>query len=152
MCPWARCDNMAKGIFENMVNCKKTFDPEAFTLYIQLLIFSKSSWDDETMYANMVADRREAAAKEQVQTLQGLTSQAAACIGHDVHEQLPQIHHPVLVIGVKADIFTPPWMAEEIATSIPGAELFLYENSAHAFHWEQLDDFNERINKWLLNH
>lgn len=152
MCPWARCDNMARAIFENMVNCKQYFDPAAFSLYIQLLIFSKSTWDDEAMAAAMAEDRKQAATAEQVQTLQGLTSQAAACMGHDVLHLLPQIKVPALVIGGKADIFTPAWMAEEVAAAISNATLFLYEHSAHAFHWEQLADFNKRINSWLTEH
>ena len=152
MCPWARCDNMARAIFENMVNCKQYFDPAAFSLYIQLLIFSKSTWDDEAMAAAMAEDRKQAATAEQVQTLQGLASQATACIGHDVLHLLPQIKVPALVIGGKADIFTPAWMAEEVAAAIPNATLFLYEHSAHAFHWEQLADFNERIKSWLTEH
>jgi pimeloyl-ACP methyl ester carboxylesterase len=152
MCPWARCDNMAKGIFQHMVNCKTLLDPESFGLFIQLLIFSKSSWDDETMFASMEADRKKAASQEQVQTLQGLSGQAAACISHDALGQLHQIQQPVLVIGGKEDIFTPPWMAIEVAGAISGAELYMYDGCGHAFHWEQITDFNEKINNWLLDH
>jgi pimeloyl-ACP methyl ester carboxylesterase len=152
MCPWARCDNMAKGIFENMVNCKKAFDAEAFTLFIQLLIFSKSSWDNEAMHAGMLEDRKQAALNPPVQTLEALTAQAAACTSHNVHDQLHKISQPVLVIGGREDIFTPEWMASEVAAAIPNAELYLYPQSGHAFHWEQLADFNERIKHWLLIH
>lgn len=42
MCPWARCDAMAAAIFEHIINCKARFTSEEFSLYIQLLIFSKS--------------------------------------------------------------------------------------------------------------
>jgi pimeloyl-ACP methyl ester carboxylesterase len=152
MCPWARCDNRAKGIFQHMVNCKKAFDTEAFGLFIQLLIFSKSSWDDETFAATMEADRKQAAPDGEVQSLQGLSGQAAACIGHDVFDLLNTIQQPVLVIGGKEDIFTPLWMATEVTGGIPNAELHMYDGCGHAFHWEQMADFNERINKWLLNH
>ena len=34
---------------------------------------------------------------------------------------------PLLVIGGEADIFTPPWMAEEVARGIPRRELHLYK-------------------------
>ena len=47
MCPWARCDNTAKAIFEQMMLAKARFRPEEFSHFIQLLIFSKASWDDD---------------------------------------------------------------------------------------------------------
>ena len=152
MCPWARCDNTAKGIFQHMVNCKAKLLPEEFTLYIQLLIFSKASWDDEKMFAEMLEGRKQAKIELQPQPLHGLKGQAAACMQHNVYAQLPQVKQPVLVIGGKEDIFTPVWMAEEIAAAIPGAEIHIYDGSGHAFHWEQIEDFNPRIADWLMKH
>ncbi|ULQ54053.1 alpha/beta fold hydrolase [Flavihumibacter fluvii] len=152
MCPWARCDNMAKAVFQHMIDCKANFTPEAFSLFIQWLIFSKSSWDDPAISEGMAADRQSASTEPPKQSLKGLKAQAAACIAHNVLDQLPQIQQPVLVIGGSADIFTPPWMTTEVARAIPNADLHMYEGCGHAFHWEQLSDFNERINQWLLNH
>ena len=60
MCPWARCDNAAKGIFQHIINCKAKFSPEEFSLYIQLLIFSKASWDDEKKVAELEEGRKNA--------------------------------------------------------------------------------------------
>jgi pimeloyl-ACP methyl ester carboxylesterase len=152
MCPWARCDNTAKGIFQHIIDCKTSLSPEQFMLYIQLLIFSKSSWDNEVSFAEMEDGRMQAAIDPQPQPLQGLKGQAAACINHNVLSQLPQIKQPVLVIGGKEDIFTPVWMAEEVAGAIPNAELHLYEGAGHAFHWERIEDFNPRIKKWIMEH
>jgi len=152
MCPWANCDNRAKATFQHMVNCKIAFAPEAFSLFIQLLIFSKSYWDQDTMFEEMVANRSLAATEQQVQSVQGLSGQAAACIQHDALQMLPQIKQPVLVIGGKEDIFTPVWMASAVAEAIPNSELYMYDGCGHAFHWEQMADFNERINSWLLDH
>jgi pimeloyl-ACP methyl ester carboxylesterase len=42
-------------------------------------------------------------------------------------------------------------MAEEVTNAIPNAELFLYEKAGHIFHFENLEDFNERVSGWLLN-
>lgn len=152
MCPWARCDNNAKATFQHMINCKAGLEPEAFSLFIQLLIYSKSSWDDHSMFVEMAAGRKQAAADQQIQPLHGLSGQAAACINHDVLSQLPQINQRVLVIGGKADVFTPLWMAEEVAGAIPNAELHLYDGCGHAFHWEKIADFNVRISNWLMDH
>ena len=152
MCPWARCDNTAKGIFQHMVDCKRSLPPDQFTLYIQLLIFSKSTWDNDTSYAEMEGDRKQAAIDPPSQPLQGLKGQAAACINHNALSQLPEIKQPVLVIGGKEDIFTPVWMAEEVAAAIPHSELHLYNGAGHAFHWEKIEDFNPRVKEWIMTH
>ena len=152
MCPWARCDNTAKAIFQHMMNCKAGQQPEEFTLFIQLLIWSKPSWDDEVLFAEMEEIRKQAAVETLPQPLHGLQGQAAACISHNVLNQLHQIKQPVLVIGGREDVFTPKWMAEEVAGTIPNAELHLYEGAGHAFHWEQIKDFNPRVKNWLVEH
>ena len=66
--------------------------------------------------------------------------------------ELGRVKCPTLVIGGEADIFTPPWMAREVAQAIPGAELHLYPEAGHAFHWEEIDDFNPRVRDWLRAH
>ena len=152
MCPWARCDNTAKAVFQHMIDCKARLRPEEFSLFIQLLIYSKSSWDDDTMFSEMEEGRKQAAVEPQSQPLHGLEGQAAACINHDVLDKLHQIQQHVLVIGGKEDVFTPLWMAEEVAVAIPNAELHIYEGCGHAFHWEKIEDFNLRVINWIMDH
>ncbi|MEI7583456.1 alpha/beta hydrolase [Runella sp.] len=152
MCPWARCDNAAKAIFQHMMHCKARFRPEEFSLYIQQLIYSKASWDNEQVALDLEEGRKSAAIDPFPQPLHGLEGQAAACINHNALPDLLSVQQPTLVIGGKEDIFTPVWMAEEVTGAIPNAELYLYEKSGHIFHFEQLDDFNPRVKKWLLSH
>jgi pimeloyl-ACP methyl ester carboxylesterase len=152
MCPWARCDNTARAIFQHMMHCKARLRPEEFTLFMQFLIFSKPYWDREQSFRGMEEDRREAALNEQPQPLHGLEGQAAACMNHDVVHLLGTIRQPALIIGGRDDIFTPFWMAEEVASGIPNSELHMYDRSGHAFHWEQLEDFNPRVLGWLKKH
>jgi pimeloyl-ACP methyl ester carboxylesterase len=152
MCPWARCDAYARGIFEHMKTIKARLRPEEFMNYIQLLIFSKPTWDDPKGLADMIEGRREAAENAQPQPLHALEAQAAACVTHDSYADLGRILCPALVIGGGADIFTPPWMAQEVAQRIPGAELHLYSGAGHAFHWERIEDFNPRVREWLAAH
>lgn len=152
MCPWARLDPYAQGLFQHMASCKARLRPEEFATFIQLLIFSKSSWDDPTMLKSLVEDRRTAAFDASTQPLYALEAQAAACMEHNVLSQLKTIQCPCLVIGGKDDIFTPVWMAKEIASAIPHCDFHLYDNAGHAFHWEHLDDFNQRVLDWLRLH
>jgi pimeloyl-ACP methyl ester carboxylesterase len=152
MCPWARCDRYARGVFQHLISSKARLRPEEFLSYVQLLIFSKGSWDDDVLYAEMLDARRQAAIDPSPQPLYALEAQAFACIQHDVLHELHKIRQSCLVIGGAADIFTPPWMMEEIRACLPNCETHLYEGAGHAFHWERLDDFNPRILNWLLNH
>jgi pimeloyl-ACP methyl ester carboxylesterase len=151
MCPWARCDNKAKAIFELMVDCKARFRPEEFSRFVQQLIFSKASWDDPEVYAGMLSDRKNAAFDTNPQPLIGLEGQAAACMEHAVLDQLALLSVPTFVLGGDEDEFTPSWMTKEVADAIPGSELQIYPRSGHAFHWENLDDFNKRVSDWLTN-
>jgi pimeloyl-ACP methyl ester carboxylesterase len=152
MCPWARCDAYAHGIFGHLQAIKARLRPEEFMAYLQLLIFSKATWDDPVAFAELVEARRLAAEDPEPQPLHALEAQAAACTGHDVSALLDRIRCPALVIGGELDIFTPRWMAEEVARGIPGAELHLYPGAGHAFHWERIDDFNPRVRDWLAAH
>jgi pimeloyl-ACP methyl ester carboxylesterase len=133
-----------------MVDCKTRFRPEEFSRFIQQLIFSKASWDNAEIYAGMLKDRKNAAFDTNPQPLIGLEGQAAACIEHSVLDQLPQLKLPTLVVGGAEDEFTPQWMTEEVASSIQGSDLHIYPKSGHAFHWENLEDFNTRVRDWLL--
>ena len=149
MCPWARCDNYAKSVFNLMINTKARLTPDEFMEFIQLLIFAKGSWDDEETHESFVAGRQEAAADQNQQPLHGLIGQAVACIEHHVVDQLQDIKCPTLVMGGQDDIFTPRWMAEEVANGIPNSQLHLYPGAGHAFHWECIKDFNPRVLEWL---
>lgn len=150
MCPWARCDRKAKAIFNHLVAIKAKLPANEFVQYIQLLIYSKSSWDNDTLFHEMMQAQQDSLLDLNLQPHHALEAQAAACINHNLIQELPNITQPCLVIGGRQDIFTPPWMAEEVAGAIPNATLYLYENSGHAFHWENMEDFNPRIRDWLI--
>lgn len=152
MCPWARCDNYAKSVFNLMMNAKARLTPDEFMEFIQLLIFAKESWDNEMTHRGFLDGRQDATNDPNPQPLHGLVGQAVACIEHNIVEALSQIECPTLVIGGEQDIFTPPWMANEVANGIPNSEMHLYPGAGHAFHWERIDDFNPRVRDWLLAH
>lgn len=145
MCSWARCDAYARSVFAHMVEAKAHLTPGAFMEWIQLLIFHKRSWDDADFYPRLLEGREGAATDPLPQPLHGLIGQAAACTEHNTLAQLGQITAPTWVVGGQGDIFTPPWMAEEIHAALPNSRLHLYPDSGHAFHWENLDSFNQGV-------
>jgi pimeloyl-ACP methyl ester carboxylesterase len=152
MCTWARCDRYARDVFRHMMDIKSRLRPEEFATYIQLLIFAKPYWDMEAGFAELQEGRGAAATEAMPQPVHGFEGQAVACVTHDSLEKLQQISCPCLVIGGRSDIFTPVWMAEEVAVRIPRCDLYLYESAGHAFHWERIEDFNPRVREWLRAH
>jgi pimeloyl-ACP methyl ester carboxylesterase len=152
MCTWARCDRYVHHVFRHMSDIKSRLRPEEFATYIQLLIFAKPYWDQDAGFAALLQEREGAATDPISQPLHGFEGQAAACVTHDTLNQLQNISCPCLVIGGRSDIFTPVWMAEEVAAAIPRSDLHLYEGSGHAFHLERIEDFNPRVRSWLRAH
>lgn len=152
MCPWAKCDRYAKSLFQHMIDCKAHLDNKQFLEWIQLLIFTKPFWDNDEAYQGMVDGRNDFDNNPVPQPLHGLKGQAAACVNHDVADQLGNISAPCLVIGGKDDIFTPLWMGEQVADGIPNCDKHFYDGAGHAFHWEVMDDFNPRVRGWLEAH
>ncbi|MEX2600202.1 MAG: alpha/beta hydrolase [Balneolaceae bacterium] len=149
MCPWARCDHRTEAVFRHLMHIKAHLRPEQFQHFIQYLIFDRSSWDNEEQRVEFEEGQQAASTNPNPQPLHGLEGQAEACIRHDVLNQLPSISQPALVIGGEEDRFVPAWMVREVAEQIPNSSLHLYEDAGHAFHWEQLDDFNSRVLDWL---
>ncbi len=152
MCPWARCDRKGEAVFKHMIHAKAHLRPEDFANFVQQLIYHKSSWDDDTVYEELMQAQQDAANGAFPQPLHGLEGQAAACISHYALDELPKIKQPCLVIGGKDDSFIPAWMVREVAEAMPNSELHLYEETGHAFHWEKIEDFNNRVLDWLKAH
>ena len=149
MCTWARCDNYAKSVFRHMKHIKARLTPDEFMEYIQLLIFTKTHWDDPENLQALIEARQDARLGENPQPLHALEAQAEACINHHTLDRLKDITCPALVLGGKNDIFTPPWMGTECAQAIPDSTLKLFDHAGHAFHWECLEEFNATTLAWL---
>ena len=72
-----------------------------------------------------------------------------SCLAHDAYEDLGKINCPVLVIGADRDMVLGGAASEEIASAIPGAELYMYEGYSHGV-YEQAKDFNNRVLEFLI--
>jgi len=68
---------------------------------------------------------------------------------HDARGLLPDIKAPTLVVAAEHDTFTPMALAEEMAASIPSAELEVVEEASHAAPVEQPGRIAERIEDFL---
>lgn len=152
MCTWARQDHYGRTVWEHLMKCKASLSPADFMQYVQMLIFTKPYFDKEENWKALLEGQAAAADDPSPQPVHAMHAQSAAALAHNTLDRLGEIRCPVLVIGGKNDIFTPRWMSEEVARGIPGADLHLYDDAGHAFHWECIEDFNPRTTAWLKQH
>ena len=68
---------------------------------------------------------------------------------HSAADLLPEVRCPVLVIAGDRDAFTPPRCAEEMAATMPKAELEIVRGGTHALPIEQKELVRERIQRFL---
>ncbi len=64
---------------------------------------------------------------------------------HTAEDLLPSIDVPVLVLAGERDTFTPPFLAEWMAKSIPGSELFVVAGASHVAPLEQHELVDAKI-------
>ncbi|MBQ6439733.1 MAG: alpha/beta hydrolase [Mogibacterium sp.] len=72
-----------------------------------------------------------------------------SCLEHDAHDELNKISCPVFIIGADRDKVLGGEASKELASEIPGAELYMYEGYSHGV-YEQAKDFNDRVLKYLI--
>lgn len=78
---------------------------------------------------------------ERVPDVHCAASRLDAIMEFDRRDELSQITAPCLVICTKDDIVTPPYLSEELAELIPGAELKLLPDGGHFYPQTRPDDF-----------
>jgi pimeloyl-ACP methyl ester carboxylesterase len=84
-------------------------------------------------------------------TPEAYTRQATAYLQHDVLDRLGGIQVPTLVVGGEQDLLTPPWILQEVAMAIPGAELRIFrgDGSSHLLPLERPAEFNQLVTNFL---
>jgi pimeloyl-ACP methyl ester carboxylesterase len=152
MCTWARLDRYGKAIFDHLKHIKAHLSRRQMMNYVQLLIFTKPFWDHDECYKGVQQGQVDAAINPGPQPLHALEAQAAACQSHNVLDELKNIKAPCLVIGGKNDIFTPRWMAEELAAHIPNNELHLFDTRDTPSTGSASEAFNAKSMEFLQKH
>ncbi len=74
-------------------------------------------------------------------------TQAKSCVSHDAYDELSKIACPTLVIGGTDDRIVTGQASKEIAETIPGCELYMYEGLGHGL-YEEAPDFIERVREF----
>jgi 3-oxoadipate enol-lactonase len=87
-----------------------------------------------------------------VQPVEAFERQSNAVIAHDVEEQLTRIKAPTQITFGRHDVVTSTRFADRLKSAIPGSELVIFEDCAHAPIYENVADFNERTLAFLRKH
>ena len=79
--------------------------------------------------------------------------QAQAYLQFDALDRLGGIKAPTLVIVGEQDLLTPPWIAREVASEIPGAQFLIVtgDGSSHLVPLERPDEFNQLVMDFLAH-
>ncbi|MCL9815578.1 proline iminopeptidase-family hydrolase [Natronocalculus amylovorans] len=77
-----------------------------------------------------------------------VVAETARLRGWDVTDEIPAIDCPTLVLSGEYDEIEPS-IAEEIAATIPGAELFVFSDASHMPFWEQREKHQSVVSGFL---
>ena len=111
-------------------------------------------WTTFDLAAHLVVRERNPAEVQRILDMllacppQGYVGCCAAIRDADFRAQLERISAPTLVIGGSRDPATPPALAEELASNIPGAALVMID-AAHLSANEKPDVFNAALTDFL---
>lgn len=147
---WAKFNNYAKTVYENLKKMRVASKPEDFTELLQLWIFAPPYYDSHL--DNLRQVQKEAASNLTSQSRDGFEGQLDACIHHDTVDRLSQIKVSTLITVGEMDIFTPPELSDVLDAGIPETEYIKFPKAGHVHHWEDLERFNPLTTQFLLNH
>lgn len=80
---------------------------------------------------------------------EGLDGQVNAILNYNGRGHLHHITAPTLVVVGRDDILTPVKCSEEVASSIPNAELIIMENAVHSLPFENPERLNQVVFDFL---
>jgi pimeloyl-ACP methyl ester carboxylesterase len=145
---WARFNNYAKMVYENLKHIRVNVSGKYFTELLQLWIFAPPYYQDHLQELQQEAVA--AGENKNPQTRQGFDGQLDACIHHDAVNRLQQINIPVLITVGGMDIFTPPEFSEVLHKNISTSKMSIYPTGGHVHHWEDLERFNTETLQFFL--
>jgi pimeloyl-ACP methyl ester carboxylesterase len=83
------------------------------------------------------------------QPLAAFLEQSNAVIAHDVEAQLGRINAPTQITVGRHDLLASTRFADRMKATIRGSELVVFERSAHAPIYEQVEEFNQKTLEFL---
>jgi 3-oxoadipate enol-lactonase len=73
----------------------------------------------------------------------------AACLASDVTNTLGEVRAPSLIIAGLHDVFTPPYLAREVAAGLVDVVMEIWEDTGHFPFLENPSRFNRRLDRFV---
>jgi 3-oxoadipate enol-lactonase len=78
--------------------------------------------------------------------------QSGAVLAHDAREVLGSVQAPTQITFGRHDMVTSTRFADPLSRAIPGSEIVVFEECAHAPIYENVDEFNRQTLAFLQRH
>jgi pimeloyl-ACP methyl ester carboxylesterase len=147
---WARSSPYLDALLASFRKMRSVAGAGDFTELLQLWIFTSTHFNAN--YEDMVQGQRDAVDEENPMPQHAFAAQCEACSTHRTLERLPEISVPSLITVGEDDIFTPLALSVEMHERMPASELLRFPGWGHCHHWEDLETFNSRTTRFLLEH
>lgn len=142
---WTKADGFFRRCFEIRRELLRNSGPQA---YIKATpIFLHPSWWIRDNIAML--EKSEDAVYGSNPDIEIMDSRIDALLNFDWTGRLGEIVKEVLVLGVRDDHLTPAYFSEELANAIPGSELIIMEEGAHAASQTVPAEFNRIVLDFL---
>lgn len=145
---WTKADAYLRRVFSLRKELLQHLGPSAY-LQAATLFWYPSWWISRN---NEKLRRLEAQALAAFPPGDIVASRIDAVLAFDGSEYLGRIKTPTLVIGAEDDLVTPVYFAEELARSIPGAEVKIFPRGGHFLTQVLAREFNAAVLPFLLSH
>jgi 3-oxoadipate enol-lactonase len=119
---------------------------KAFFQLMLPFIFTDKTFEDPEMVQMALAT---IAANPNPTQDHALAHQFFACVEHYARGRVSRITAPTLILAGKDDFFMPLALSEELATTIPNANLVVLEGGGHAVNADVPDRFNRAVLDFL---
>ncbi|MBC7640877.1 MAG: alpha/beta hydrolase [Flavobacterium sp.] len=104
---------------------------------------------DPKIATKEMVDEVFAIVNDRIKVIKTLTI-AKSAIRHNMAKDLPKMHVKTCLIWGRNDAVTPPDVAEEFHKLMPNSELHWIDKCGHAAMMERPEEFNEMVEKWLM--
>ena len=142
---WARSDDFFRHQFAARKEVLERLGPAEYATVSALFLFSPEFFRDH--YTDVEQWHKAASQGDK----EVMAARIDMILQHDVHDRLPLIDTPTLVLVGSADVCTPPHCSRELAGVIPGAESVVMEGG-HLIYKEAVEEFHRVVTEFVTRH
>jgi pimeloyl-ACP methyl ester carboxylesterase len=141
--PWIRISEHTKSLIDRLFRLAESGDMTAHTELFLRYVFPSPFLERH----DPEVERIRAIVMEQ--DSKAVAYAWAACLASDVDADLGELRIPSLIIAGMNDLFTPPYLAREVAAALVDVELEIWGSSGHFPFLEDAGRFNRKLEMYV---